>query len=475
MVKTKKALAIVLAVSIVLVLFAGCGAGKEKTESPSANNSKPAKINASLKAEKIGTVKHDKASFYKGGVIYQEGDMLGVTSFDGSSDTGAVFAACNSEGNYFVVSKKLAENENDFEGLNSDALIDSSGNVILDYSYAAFEVLNERFAVAFSVTERTDSKDEALVYISSKSSIITPIAPQDDDFLYKGEWKIFDLTTGKEVPGAKGTNAYVKSAKGNFVTFIDDADNRVTVNYKGEPAPEQATLFSNGSYLLAEGNEYVCYDTDGKELFKVGNTDYRPWSYENGYYSASKTVNNETVYALMDETGKILSEGYGKTPYVYGSLITVDEKVYTLDGKPFSDKEVQGIVVDEVFGNGYILRYDDDCYVFVDNDGKVIAEFKENDDINVYTSDFAVSNKKDNDYYYYSFKDKDYTIDGHSTRNWIVSVDEADDTESVICTLDNSKLIKGYSTYNMFVSGDNNLYVFAVNADGTKDVYQIIK
>ena len=59
------------------------------------------------------------------------------------------------------------------------------------------------------------------------------------------------------VKNATGTRPYTVSAKGQFVIFTDDKENRVTVDAAGLPTNEGKKIYDDGSYKLEKNGDFT--------------------------------------------------------------------------------------------------------------------------------------------------------------------------------------------------------------------------
>ena len=447
-----------------IAIFAGCS---DDTSAPPANHS-IGEFADKLVAEKVGTIKLDNFSTCEGGIYYKGGNgKYGVMSNEGKYDTGAVYSFCASKGIYFAVSKSLASSYNDIAGLNSVGLINGKGKTVAPMIYASFKILNERYIQAFQVTERTFSKDDALVYFSDDSF---SFSPDEDDILYKGKWFIYDVTTGKLVNGVSGTKDTTVVAYGNNIVYYNDNNERIIVDGSGVALPESAKLFNNGSYSITE-KDGIVYDTNGKKMFTYDLTDFCPTSFESNYYVASKSVDGETKYVVLDKTGKKISAEFDSSISLYGELIYTEDKIYNHKGENIVKGTYKSVTLDETFKDCYML-YQDDVYTIIKEDGTVLFNAKNNDNITIHTSEFVVSKKADYCYLYYSHKDKDYTINGYSFAPWLIKTNGANSLYNVVDTISGEVLFEGYSGYSHSKAGGKALYVYAKHGGGA-DVYLI--
>ena len=460
----KKYMSLVLAIVLVASLFSACGK-KPVDENKNVVN---AEFSEYLVAEKVGTLSVDNFTTADGGVYYKgENDLWGVMSYNGAHDTGAIFTDVTPRGKYFEVTTVVAANENDIAALNQSYLIDGKGNTIVA-GYATFDVINDRYVLAAMGTERTYNKDEAVVSFTDTG---LSCYGASYDILYKGAWGVYDMITKGFVPGATGAHHTYVTGSGKYISFDDADDKRVRLDEKGEPLPEGAKLFDDGSYCI-ESRIGEVYDQNGTLLFNYDLTGFTPDRISNGYYVASKYTDGTSKYVVMDKKGQILSTEFDKYITIYGELVHCDNKVYNLQGQNVIEGTYESIYFDKMFEQTWILRQDE-CYTFIDKNGNVFFNDLEDKTHNVWTSEFIASNKVDSDYYFYSFKDKDYTIKGYSFAPWIVKTSNSNSMYDLVDTMTGKKLLEGYSNYNSISRNSLAYYVYA-KYNGGADVYLVV-
>ena len=94
------------------------------------------------------------------------------------------------------------------EDVNNNALMSAEGKILLPFEYALFawpasdnrSYTQDRFILAYTATDKTDSKDDALFY--STASLIS-LGPGQDDVMYKGFVQVYDIQKEKFVDNIK--------------------------------------------------------------------------------------------------------------------------------------------------------------------------------------------------------------------------------------------------------------------------------
>lgn len=435
-----------------------------ETSSDKNNSEFPEK----LVAEKIGSLDNNRVKVGQGGLYYSESGKYGIITLDGKNDTGAIYDYCSPNGQFFEVVTNYASDMSDPSSLNCAGLVDANGKVIVPEQYAAISVLNEKYVKVCEVTEKTENKDEALVYYTDSSF---SVKLNDGDALYKGNWYVYDVTTGKKVEGVTGTKAYSISTYGNYIAYYDDNDEKIIVNAKGEKLPDNAQIFDNGCYSIEEGSEGVVYDTNDNKLFTYDPDGYVPYSNKDEYFAASKYESGGSTYVLMDKTGKIISAKFSDYPMLYGELILSDDKLYDFSGNQIAEGTYDYVYFDEQTESCWILEKDE-TRSLIKEDGTVIYTNTEEGDIRFETSNFVIRNTIDSDYFYYSLKEKDFTIEGYSFAPWIIEVSGENYTSALADVISGETIIEGYNNYKEVIV-DTTLYVYAENYDSGIDIYTI--
>ncbi len=425
-----------------------------------------------LTARKIKATEKKYITVYKGGLVYDEDDLKGIIAFDGSTDTGAKYTYLSSDEKYFVSSTSTkAMNETDVSTLNVRGLIDHMGNVIIPEKYASVDVLNDRYAQVIEVTERTFSKDDAILYIS-KSSFIS-FAPDEDDPLFKGNWYIYDITTGEIVEGVTGTNGRTVTTYGSYIKYYNADGDEVIVNGKNQPIANEATLLENGSYTIEGISTGGLFDTDGNKLFSYDPEGFVPTRYSDGYYVAEKyDADYNSTYVLMDSTGKVVSAEFKNRPEVYGNLIISDEDVYDFKGNKILSGDYYN-VYSTPFADYSIISGDDKA--LIKNDGTVIY-IADGDDDSIYadTSSWNISKESGDDTLYYSLKNNAFTLKGrsYSDEPFMVEVEKANGIKELVDIFSEDTVISGYTSYDSALTEDGKYYIYGFK-DKALDVYEV--
>ena len=233
------------------------------------------------------------------------------------------------------------------EDINSTGLIlEETGEQILPCEAAIIRTISEeydsdldsqRYLYVIYGTEVTENKDEAFFYATSAMISITP---GEDDVLYKGYARVFDLVEKRFVPELTVTNSSMIAVKtgGSLISYTDENNVTTILNSDGVAVRENAeypylgcdialvdgntvigadgsTLFESENYLtLLDGSgKYVVeniynadevrvFDARGAELFAVSG-EYSVYSEGGGLFCGRK--DNKDA-CLLDAQGKVV-------------------------------------------------------------------------------------------------------------------------------------------------------------------------
>lgn len=480
--KKIKLLSLALAVIMMLSAFAGCGNKSDQdtnkaqagvngdTDNTSSDENDEGNIvdaiSNGLTASKIGSISQKSGFYgYKTAVSYiGENGKDGIMSFDGKNDSGAKYAKVEELGDYFKVNYTERYDADNLSTINGLSIVDKNGKEVISQKYAMIEKLSDRYVRLVEATKKTNDRNDAIIYLHN-SSFSLDYSAADGDILFEGKWYIYDLVAGKMLDGASGTSGYKVSAYGNIVKYVTDANQTVIVNEKGEKIPENATLLDNGYYALS-GN---VYDSNNNKVFSYSPDGFCPFYYSNGYIIATKYENYTTVYALMDTTGKVVSGEFKSFPAIYGSLILADSKVYNFDGSVAIEGDFGALAYRDDL-TGAICFSSDSGNVLVAADGSILYQAGEDSSISV-NANFSISKKVGYDTYYYSFADKDFTINGSYLGSWLVKISVGNMLYDVVDTFSGKTIISGYTNYNV-VTSPGCTYVYAIK-DGITDIYTV--
>ena len=425
-----------------------------------------------LSAEKIGSV--SGKNFVQcglGGVVYRDDSgKYGILTPDGKQDTGAKYTSCKANGLYFNVTTVDSTTVTGIYSYNCMGLVDGTGKELIPMQYAAIKKISDRFFQVMTVTEETENRDEALLYVTDALFSITA---SEDDTLFKGIWHVYDIVAGKLVEGVSATNRYAVHGYGNFIDYVNDDENKICVNYRGEKLPNGVgvyDVFDNGYYSFNNG----IYDADYKKVFDYDPQGFVPYKGAGNYFISSKRdVNGKRSYALMDLTGKIISAEYSDFPYIYGELVCVSGEVYNFEGKKIIEGIYDSVYHEGVLANVWLLKSGNE-HTLINKNGVVLWQGAAGNEIKIETNRFLFSKKGDvYSRLFYSFAEKDFTLNGLSFAYWLLEVDAPNATYDVVDVISGKTIISGYKDYYSICDEQSCIYVYALNPNDGFDIYKV--
>lgn len=456
-------------------------ADNQDDSSATVSNSFPTEITSEL----VGTLKGEEIKHQNQyGFIFTSGDKYGAAAVDGSNDTGAVFDYLTKLENeesytdspYCQGVKTYNSKLKGLDAVNIWGLYDYSGNQILPEKYAIINPLNDRYIQVITATGTTKHKDEALFFQDNSSSLICKFSPDKGDTLYKGKWEIYDVTTGKKLKKASGTQNTRISACANLIKYIDDDNNEFILNEKEEEITPDYQFLSHGYYQIEGVSETQVFDEGGNHLFTYSKDDYDSLSYKsNGYedyFVASKYDSDSSnfTYCVLDTSGTKISTDFNENLDLYGDFLVSDEKIMDYQGKIISKEKVESCYFDTFTKNCWIIS-NDDKYIFLDREGNVLVSVNKSDsDYSVSTGDFSASKKQDSGYKNYCFGDKDYTLGGYDLANFLVKESTPKGTYDLRETLTGYLLTNADKDYTRGAITSDGMYIYGTT-DDTIHVY----
>ncbi len=470
--KAKRFLALFMSAATMVTLFAACGKGGEEAADETTTttaaqtqqqDAKPAEkdVTKGLKATKTGSFKKNAGNYdntYANASYYKTEDgKYGIISADGKHDTGAIYTFCESKDAYFIVSKTAEDDMTTIAQLNAYGLVDGMGNVVVPLEYASYTRINARYYRWSKVTEETDNEDEALV-------------SYEDEIFFKGVWVIYDLTTGKTVSGATGTQAWEQSANGFALEYVTDAEETKKVGPAGNAIPEDARILDNDCYYVQNDAKVAVYDAYGAKLFEYTGKNYvSVYSAGEGRFNIS---DSSEKYFIVDKTGKVLSKVFDESiSDCTEDFIISNGRVYDYSGKIIVDGDYNTIKKDTVTNSVWYISGNDGKGI-IKKDGTFIFQCKNNDGVSLNSTNFIPTRESDGNYY--SFAAKDYIYDGYTVAPWLVQISSDDSgKKAIVDVLSGSKLVDGYESYDVFEK-DGTIYIHATSYElDSVDVFKV--
>lgn len=454
-----------LMAAVLCFSLVGCGeSGSTPAEELKAN----AQLDEYLATVKVGSVDRDDFMVAKGGLYYRENDKYGIMSYVGLHDTGAVYSYLLEKGKYFAVSKKAIKEGAPVADLNSVSLVDGNGNVLIS-GFAYYYLLDDRYAVACKVSGPTASgADDAMLGYNEDMVLY---ATEGEGTMYAGSWCIYDLNTGKKVPGISGTAHPRALGYGNLFKCAADDGSWQAYNCNGQKV--DGKVFDDGSYAQ-EGKVGTVYNPDGSKRFDYDLMSYTPYglSANYDYYVASMYTDAGSKYVVMDLKGNVVSKEFDNYPEVESELLMIEEKIYNFEGEIVIEGNYDSLNKDPIMDGVWVLRADD-TYTMINAKGEVYVSVTDDDTTTFYSSDCVASQKKNDETYLYSHKDQDYTIQGYTFAPWLAKQPTTNYRHNLVDTISGKTVLEGYTNFSSNSYNESAYYVYA-KYEGGADVYLIV-
>ena len=273
----------------------------------------------------------------------------------------------------------------------------NTGETYLEDEACQIEQLSDRFYYVIYATEQTEDKDEAFIYFTDN---MFSIAPDEDDILYKGYAKIFDLEAGDFVGD-------IVLNEPNDVTVCENTTLCVEVDW------DTCDVYAADGTCLAEGvptvtvcqdimvqdtyEGIVIYDSEFNKLRELSDGDIV--SEEGSTYTAYsnkylKTYNSDEypyLYGLTDMGGNlVLDTKYESIYKTYGDYVFVgmkkdDQYLYGVnlaDGTEIIPCEYRGAYVMDRLPLIRYYDYEDNDFIYIPGVGSINeGEYKKDSDV----------------------------------------------------------------------------------------------
>lgn len=459
----KRLLSMLCVAVLMIASFTGCGKGPD---APSMEPKEYTSFPAELTIQRVGTLSQNSAHA-EGGLYYTVGKKYGIMTFDGTCDSGAMYAVCKPMSRAFMVSKTTGI-ESDPLSYNTAGVVDAQGNVLVPLAYASVVAIDSRFVRVAEITGTCETKEGSITEFKNSMG---------DTVYCTGNWYIYDLQTGKKVPGATGTKKYASySYGGKYVKYVTDDKKQHVTTPEGDVLPAEAVHLKNGYYKLVSDNSV--YDPYGKKLFTYDPNGFVPCDDQSSdeYIVCEKTVDGKQVYALFDLTGTVVSGELAAVPTIRGKLLLVNKTVCNFKGEKLLDAEVNNLYMDTITKQAWMVtdaKSTNKEKFLLDQNGKVMYRSgAEETTFNVNNFDL---HKKDgeNDPYHLIMKDSSLSLKGVSVAPWLVRTTNEDGTFNLVETISGKTLLSNYKGIAVATAGGTVLYVYAQNANDEYEIHVV--
>ena len=267
------------------------------------------------------------------------------------------------------------------EEVPESCVVKTDGTVLIPWCLCVIKARGDSFLDVITGEEKTENKDEAIMYVSP--NMFTIGIPGDEDVLYKGRDRLYDLTNEKMLEDVVLTTANQSfDVVGSSYKVNDGINTPVIMDASGKVLAEDA------SRIYAESNEYyygyqdgklMVYDdkmtllTENEQAKGILKGGYLYTTDENDKYGLLSLDGKELIAPMFENMPRVLSGGlvefHGKNAsddYVYGLTdlsgnIVLESKYYMIGD----------------LDDGYLYAKetsDSETTIFLAPDGKVIAD-----------------------------------------------------------------------------------------------------
>lgn len=438
----------------------------EKDEDKDKDKEEDKKVEIEKKkifTEKIGSISYKNFTVVEGGIIYKEDGKYGIATFDGKSETGAIYTFCEPCGKNFTVSRTKMYDGYEVADVNTCGLVDVRGNFIIPETKHSFDSLNDRYVRVFTTTKRTFDDSNYLLTVTATENGVT------STYRYDGEWKVYDLRRESYVSGIGGSNRASVYAYGDYIMVAFD-----TYDADGKLLPSDSYVFTDGSVRTIIDGKGVVMGVDGKTMFEWDIDGYKPIKFTNGYYIASKRTGSNDEYVVLDANGNTVADkNVAQQSVVYGKVIYTNKCIYDFAGNEiFSDKEIPSIYWDESITKCFAVKGTLDL-LLISNNGEVI--FESDNEFGMNTNGTTVYKETDSGNLYYSHKDGDFTIAGKNTIvPGCVMADYSNGVYDLVDTFTGDIVLENYIKYDYAEDAGEYGYIYALDATGeTYEIFEI--
>ena len=317
-----------------------------------------------------GTITEDeRLQFYLDTCLVSDGETFSMISVNGEPFISGLAASDYIGNGLYTVREPMEETD-----VNKAGLVTAEGEILIPCEAASIVAPHNRdkngirFLEVIYATEETDNEDEGIIYFTED---MFSFSMDEDDVLYKGYARIFDVQEQQFVEGVE----FDKTARYGFYDLGD-------------------------AFAVEHGDTTTMFDADGNQLWETS-------GYIEGETAHALAASSDMVHTIVNSEGNItLESDYSFSDCckaldyftIYDSYDADSDKPYhiiDMDGNRLSE-DTYAIVYNAAV-NSYYVKYDmdEEDGTVVTPDGTVIAE-------NVYTYNPVLGS-----YGYISFQDSD--------------------------------------------------------------------
>lgn len=367
------------------------------------------------------------------------------------------------------------------------AVLTADGKTVIPYGPALVEPLNEQFWLATFAVKETKNKEEAMIYSTDQ---LFSLQPKEGDTLYTGRRVVYDVTSGKEVPGIEilTKKGKIEALGSSLLVTADDGSKKIYDKDGQVREADASSIKIIGGFYVGDANgTSVVFDSEGNRLFETNH--YLSGVDSSGEYLSYKNDSNHPV--LVNSNGEDILEmkkkghfglpslRYDLDPEDGQGLLTFSnfetdkglKSLISSDGTEIC-KEIYTTICYEGAGYYYGSRKagSNQVYDVFDSQGNLMGE-KLN---NFGTSDMIAykENKVSGSRKYYIYDKKDYTLEQKSAQSigfGLLKVkDEKSDKYGLYDVFSGNQILK--TEYANIYYAYNNIYAYK---DGVYTIYNV--
>lgn len=327
--------------------------------------------------EPAGSVEDPDGSFYFGydSLMDQNGDAIDLLSC-----TGDVLLSGIEDIDYLGGGLYKARTPLEEDNVNKTGLYTTEGDTLIPGDAASIVMPynrddgSARFVGVIYTTEETDNEDECIIYFTSD---LISISVGEEDVMYKGYLRVYDIEKQQFVPGVEFSSVPRNGIRDLADSFVIEHDGMITMyDPDGNILWESDGYLSDGSYsgiVVSTGGSYYIVDGTGKDSWKSDNS-ISVVCPELDYYSVYDGE-SDSPYHLIDMEGNRLSEETWPILYsIAGNVIRTNDA----DGNPIAASLDGTVIADDVDmvsyvmgGYGFISHKDTDLFSVITPEGIV--------------------------------------------------------------------------------------------------------
>lgn len=424
--------------------------------------------------EKVGTIDGSINYFIGTACITydRQTQQYKVVNIEKNQSSEATYVNAEEMNGFFVVKQQRPSDKNDFTAINSTGVLNADLEQTIPCEYALIRTITDGYVVAYKATEITENKDDYLLYMTSN---IFSLTPEEGDVLYKGEWCVIELATGRKLEGLCGTESPTFFVNGDVIIAKVPDDQYIRVSFSGKAIPDDVNLLVNGCYIPYSEN--TVYTSDGKKLFDfekgasvsaVGSG--TPYLFQVGVMDKTSY---KTYYTIVDKAGTPVSIAFENYPSTYcNNFVVRDNVVYLFDGTKIAEGTVSSI---NRQGSHYLIKFQNRIMILDQAYNTVLDLTTDNlDDLYIDYKYFLIGKPSENyTTTYYSLPQKDFVYNGNPLGPWIVQVKLKNGNSIIVNTLTDEVLMPECKISLPYMDAEGNIYVVVENDDGLKDIYRI--